>query len=119
MFYRKNSRKITLNFALSAESIVDPEVLKKYFDPEMFLIKITPVNPTLSALKNGMQSYVYEDIKSNRIVSSLRRAGYDVILSIGELEENKIGSNCGQFISAVRNRKATPFESYTYPLEKV
>lgn len=118
-FYRKNSRKITLNFALLPESIIDPGVLRKFFNPEMFLIKITPVNPTVSAIGAGMHSYVYEDIKNSEIVSSLRNANYDVILSIGELEENKIGSNCGQFISAVRQKNAAVLESYTYPLEKV
>ena len=31
---------------------------------------------------------------------ALRDAGYEVLLSIGELEENRIGSNCGQYIQA-------------------
>ena len=119
MFYRKKNRKITLNFALSPESIIDADVLKKLFDPKMFLIKVTPVNPTLSAIENGIHSFIYKDIENSKIVSSLRNADYEVILSIGELEENKIGSNCGQFISAVRQKNAADLESYTYPLEKV
>ena len=109
MFYRKKTRKITLNFALSPESIIDPSVLKKFFDPKIFLIKITPVNPTLSAIENGIHSFIYKDIENSKIVSSLRNADYEVILSIGELEENKIGSNCGQFISAVRQKNAADF----------
>jgi len=28
----------------------------------------------------------------------LRGTGYEVIVSVGELEENKIGSNCGQYL---------------------
>ena len=40
-----------------------------------------------------------DDIEDNSgLVSRLKDAGYDVIISIGNLEENKIGSNCGQFI---------------------
>jgi 23S rRNA (adenine2503-C2)-methyltransferase len=32
------------------------------------------------------------------IVEQLRAHKYDVIVSIGELEENRIGSNCGQYV---------------------
>jgi 23S rRNA (adenine2503-C2)-methyltransferase len=32
------------------------------------------------------------------IVEQLGAHKYDVIVSIGELEENKIGSNCGQYV---------------------
>ena len=32
------------------------------------------------------------------IVRTLADAGYEVIVSIGEVEENEIGSNCGQYV---------------------
>ena len=31
------------------------------------------------------------------MVDEFTREGFEVILSIGEAEENRIGSNCGQF----------------------
>lgn len=100
-FYSSSAnRKITLNFALSTSSIISPEQLLKYFDPDVFLIKITPVNPTLAARDNNVVNQVKGDTPEDEppIAGTLRRAGYDVIVSIGEWEENKIGSNCGQYI---------------------
>jgi 23S rRNA (adenine2503-C2)-methyltransferase len=32
------------------------------------------------------------------VVWELRSAGYEVIVSIGEVEENRVGSNCGQYV---------------------
>jgi 23S rRNA (adenine2503-C2)-methyltransferase len=37
----------------------------------------------------------------------MRSAGYDVILSIGEVEENRIGSNCGQYVTRHLNAGET------------
>jgi len=37
-----------------------------------------------------------------------------VILSIGELEENKIGSNCGQFVQRHLNSPLKIAEAYKY-----
>ena len=57
-FYGDNDRKITLNFALIKGIPLEPDVLSKYFDPETFLIKITPLNPTYQVLKNKLSSYI-------------------------------------------------------------
>ena len=99
-FYRKGDRKITLNFALAEGNPIDAKILSTYFDPEKFLIKITPLNPTYTAKSNGLNSYIREDLNSQKypIVAQLEKEGYQVIVSIGELEENKIGSNCGQYV---------------------
>jgi len=97
-FHRPGERKITLNFALAEGSIIDPLVLSEHFPPADFLIKLTPVNPTYRAARNGIKSGVDPDEPANPVVNGLREAGYDVILSVGELEENAIGSNCGQHI---------------------
>lgn len=100
-FYTKQDRKIVLNFALEKNSPLCCDTLKKHFDPAKFLIKITPINPTIKASMNNIKSYftdgnVEEDYL--KIVESLKNIGFDVILSIGELKENEIGSNCGQYI---------------------
>lgn len=99
-YYQPGDRKITLNFALAEESPVDPEVLLKYFDPAQFLIKITPLNPTYMAVSTGLKSYVDPDNQMDVYpeLVAIRDAGYQVILSIGEQEENQIGSNCGQYV---------------------
>ncbi|ODN30242.1 radical SAM protein [Fervidobacterium thailandense] len=100
-FVKEGDRKITLNFALASENIVIADVIKRYFSPDNFLVKITPVNPTYRALENGLNSDVLGDgrlVKHERFVRELEEAGYEVIISVGELEENKIGSNCGQYV---------------------
>lgn len=98
-FRGAHGRKITLNFALARNAPVDAAVLLTHFDPEHFLIKITPVNPTHRAARNGIVSLISSgDEDAQTELQHLRAAGYDVLLSIGELEENRIGSNCGQFI---------------------
>jgi 23S rRNA (adenine2503-C2)-methyltransferase len=100
-FRECGDRKVTLNFALARGTPIDPDVLLRWFDPEEFLIKITPINPTHRAVTNGIVSHVDPGREEARAeIESLRAAGYEVLLSIGELEENRIGSNCGQFIQA-------------------
>ncbi|MCP4631491.1 MAG: radical SAM protein, partial [candidate division Zixibacteria bacterium] len=118
-FFNEGNRKITLNFALTTESIVDPQILLKYFNPENFLIKITPVNPTFSAKASSIKSLVESENSNCRIADELKEAGYDVIMSIGELEENKIGSNCGQYVQSLREKRKLSEDSYTYPLKTV
>lgn len=93
-------KKITLNFAQVKGYPIDPGILLEYFDPSKFLIKLTPVNPTRKARMLGLVSAIdpHDDYTSSEIIKPLRQAGFDVILSIGELEENRIGSNCGQYV---------------------
>jgi len=101
-FHRKGDRKITLNFALASGSEVDTAAMRDLFDPEKFMVKVTPVNPTRKAKENGVES-VLGPGQECRAINRLREAGFETILSIGELEENAIGSNCGQFIGSGRN----------------
>ena len=53
------------------------------------------------------------------VVDSLKAAGYDVILSIGEWEENQIGSNCGQYIKAFDETCSVPENSYNFKLQNL
>jgi len=118
-FYEKNHRKITLNFALADNIPLEPQVLAKYFSPENFLIKITPINPTYNARKHGLSSEGLLACNRNSLISELKHAGYNVILSIGELEENQIGSNCGQYLENYEIEKEKLGNSYTYQLQSV
>jgi 23S rRNA (adenine2503-C2)-methyltransferase len=119
-FFDEGGKKITLNFAVSSASIIDTEILRRYFDPDIFLIKLTPVNPTYSAKKNKLHSLV--DILGNgnsRLMDELIEAGFEVIVSIGEQEENRIGSNCGQYIQTMLREGGVREDSYCYPLVEV
>ncbi len=122
-FYSPGDRKITLNFALAQEAPVDVKELRKYFSPDLFIIKITPINPTVSAINNRITSYfVTGDSREDTacLIDRLRDAGYEVILSIGDLEENQIGSNCGQYIQKfITNKDAIAKEkAYSYVVKE-
>jgi len=118
-FYNRGGRKITLNFALSTDTIIDQDEMLKYFDPEKFLIKITPVNPTYQSIMNNITSSITPEQTESEIIALLKAAGYDVILSIGEWEENQIGSNCGQLITRYLKEKEKIKDSYTFSVVDV
>jgi 23S rRNA (adenine2503-C2)-methyltransferase len=117
-FYAPGDRKITLNFALARQNPLEADVLKRHFSPEKFLVKITPLNPTYRAAENGLASHVdpHAPDRGDAIVAALRRAGYEVIVSIGEAEENQVGSNCGQYLRAHLEAGRKMEEGYTYPV---
>jgi 23S rRNA (adenine2503-C2)-methyltransferase len=102
-FFDPGGKKITLNFALSTVSIIDPDVLIRYFNPDQFIIKLTPLNPTFKASGNKLLSLITPENSHYEIADQLEEKGYEVILSIGEWEENQIGSNCGQYMQACLN----------------
>ncbi|MCK5131386.1 MAG: radical SAM protein [Candidatus Sabulitectum sp.] len=120
-FYSSGDRKVTLNFALAKGSPLEPEVLLAHFDPEYFLIKITPLNPTYRAMENNLASHIdpASTEKRNDLVENIRDAGYRVIVSIGEQEENRIGSNCGQYLKAHVDSKKSMNAGYTYPISEL
>lgn len=121
-FFCTGDKKITLNFIFSGEMEVSGKVLSDTFDPEKFIIKITPVNPTISAVNNGFNTDLLKVKRQMEVKSAeLKRAGFDVIISIGELEENRIGSNCGQYIGSYLKDEniVSPGDSYSYGLEKI
>ncbi len=99
-WHEPGDRKITLNFALADGLPFAPADLLAHFPPERFLLKITPVNPTRNSARHGLRSAVdAERPGENRwLLDRCAEAGYDHILSIGELAENQVGSNCGMYL---------------------
>jgi 23S rRNA (adenine2503-C2)-methyltransferase len=117
-FFKPGDRKITLNFALLQNAPIDADELLRHFHPEIFLIKLTPVNPTHRALQNRLRSLLPES-DSRHIVDPLRTSGYEVIVSIGELEDNSIGSNCGQYVMMHRSVAVPLPSAYTYDVRHI
>lgn len=117
-FFRPGDRKITLNFALAQGMPLEAQALLRHFDPQKFLVKITPLNPTYRAAEHRLVSYV-DACQNNHadLVNALTAAGYDVIVSIGEVEENHIGSNCGQFLRTHLAANAPIEAGYTYQVQ--
>ncbi len=103
-FHRPGDRKVALNFALARGFPVDPARLADLFDPDKFMVKLTPVNPTERSDLHGLDTVLSaadagatDDLKAR-----LLDLGLDTIVSIGEPEEIAIGSNCGQLVRAQR-----------------
>jgi len=117
-FYDEDGKKIVLNFALAENAIIESDVLLKYFSPEKFIIKITPVNPTYQMKKNKIIS-VLPQSEGNKIISELQNSGYKVIVSIGDMEENFIGSNCGQYLSSYKMKNTEIEGAYTYDIQRI
>jgi 23S rRNA (adenine2503-C2)-methyltransferase len=117
-YYEVGDRKVTLNFALAQDIPVDAEMLRSYFDPQLFLVKITPLNPTYRARDNNLKSYIDtdDDEAQYKIVNDLEDVGFQVIVSIGALEENYIGSNCGQYVRRHLEQRHDLEAGYTYPI---
>lgn len=94
-------RKITLNFALT-EAEIDADLLRRLFNPEHFLCKITPMHHTRACVQNGLITndgydayYPYADVESR-----LKAAGFDVIVFIPSHEEDESRITCGNAILA-------------------
>lgn len=92
-------RKIALNFALT-DSEIDAKQLIKYFDPQYFLCKITPMHITNACVDNQLitkdgyeKYYPYKNVEE-----SLKAVGYDVIVFVPSKEEDESRITCGNAI---------------------
>ena len=96
---RPQGRKITLNFAVAAYEI-DPAVLLRWFDPEHYVIKLTPMHKTTSCAESGIETpgdyteyHPYQQYEHD-----LRVAGYDVLVFIASEYEDLGRITCGNAI---------------------
>lgn len=112
-FYQSGDRKLTLNFAVTEGFPVEPAVIYRYFNPVYFMIKLTPVNPTHKVKENNLASAIIpEEPQTGQLLADrFVEFGYETVLSIGEAEENQIGSNCGEFVSSQHSYRAYPKHS--------
>lgn len=94
-------RKITLNFAV-ADYTVDSNVLLRWFPPEWYICKLTPMHKTASAEENGIHTIgdyttpePYLDLELR-----LQRAGYETLVFIASRDEDLGRITCGNAILA-------------------
>jgi 23S rRNA (adenine2503-C2)-methyltransferase len=92
-------RKITLNFAVAGYEI-DANKLKSLFDPKKFVVKLTPMHKTSSALQNDIKTtgdyttfYPYKHIEEQ-----LKAVGFDVLVFIASDDEDLGRITCGNAI---------------------
>lgn len=98
-FEMPRGRKITLNFAV-ANYEVNAEKLRELFFPEKFIVKLTPMHKTHTALENGIETngdyttmYPYRHIEED-----LKRVGFDVLVFIASEYEDLGRITCGNAI---------------------
>lgn len=94
------SRKYCLNFAYATGSIIDARRLAALFDPDKFMVKITPIHNNGACRKNGIEtvggydSYApYADIEASLIAT-----GFDVLVFIPSMDEEDGLVTCGNAV---------------------
>ena len=107
-FYSTGDRKIGLNFALARDVPFQAETIKRWFDPSVFCVKLTPVNPTERGRENGVETVLRSEREEalEESMRDLRGWGYDVVLSVGDAGEDEIGSNCGQAVRFLATKQS-------------
>lgn len=107
-YFRPGDRKVTLNFIVMQDYPIDPEMLAEIFNPDNFAVKLTPLNPTATADRNGLITALtpVDNTRAVELSLQLRDFGFDTIVSIGAPEENSIGSNCGQLAYATASESS-------------
>jgi 23S rRNA (adenine2503-C2)-methyltransferase len=103
-------RKYCLNFALADDYIVDAEYLLSLFDPDYWMVKITPIHNNtacnINGIKttNGYNSFTpYKEIEQQLV-----NVGYDVIVFVPSLDEEDGLVTCGNLVlsgNSVKTRK--------------
>lgn len=95
-----NGRKYALNFALADNYIVNAEKLASLFNPNKFMVKITPLHKTQSCNTNGIVTTdgydaftPYQNVESN-----LKNVGFDVIVFVPSYDEDLGLITCGNAI---------------------
>lgn len=102
-------RKYTLNFAVTKDTILDAERLTQLFDPKKFIVKITPIHETNSAVKNGFDvTTSYDDYDVYRqFERPLVEMGWDVIVFVPSHEEDSDRITCGNALIAAKQIQKT------------
>lgn len=94
-----SGRKVTLNFAVAGYQI-NPEILLRHFNPADYIIKLTPMHKTNTAVDNGIKTsgdyttmWPYAEHEC-----ALKQAGYDVLVFIASEYEDLGRITCGNAI---------------------
>jgi 23S rRNA (adenine2503-C2)-methyltransferase len=97
-------RKFTLNFAVTSKSVLDVDLMNKYFDKEKCIVKITPIHETHEAIDND-----YEIVKDFDVYEQFEKPlvedGWDVIVFVPSEEEDKDRITCGNSLIAVNTKE--------------
>lgn len=94
-------RKIALNFIVGPYT-VDPDELVRWFSPEYYMVKLTPVHKTKRCVRADLVTpgdYTSHEPYA-QLEESLKAVGYDVLVFMASVEEDLGRITCGNAILA-------------------
>lgn len=96
---RPEGRKITLNFAVAGYT-VDCDYLAKLFTPDYYIIKLTPMHKTKTALQNKIETagdYTQHE-PYEKLELRFQKAGFETLVFIASHDEDDGLITCGNAI---------------------
>jgi 23S rRNA (adenine2503-C2)-methyltransferase len=90
-------RKYCLNFAYSTDFIVDAQKLRSLFDPDKFMVKITPIHNCTSCVENGIETVggYHSYLPYKQVEEEMKAAGFDVLVFVPSMDEEQGLVTCG------------------------
>lgn len=94
------SRKYCLNFAYSTNFEIDASIIGKFFDPDKFMCKITPIHNNNACTENNIQTINgYDSYRPyEKPENALKAAGFDVLVFVPSMDEEDGLVTCGNLI---------------------
>jgi 23S rRNA (adenine2503-C2)-methyltransferase len=94
------SRKYCLNFAFSTDYEIDAQHLVGLFNPDKFMVKITPIHNNNACRENGIKTVDgYESFAPyRRAEEDLVQVGFDVLVFVPSIDEEDGLVTCGNAI---------------------
>lgn len=94
------SRKYCLNFAFSTDFEIDANKVKRLFDPEKFMVKITPIHNNTACRENGIETVGgYQTFAPySKAEQDLIAAGFDVLVFVPSMDEEQGLVTCGNAV---------------------
>lgn len=99
--------KYKLDFHITKDSIIDPDIIDRLFDKNKFEIKLTPIHTTFNAQDNGF--IVTSEYESYDIFAPIERSfldkGWDVAVYLDKKGEDSDSLTCGHLLlSNIRDK---------------
>lgn len=94
------SRKYCLNFAYSTDFEIDAKKVASLFDPDKFMVKITPIHNNNACRENGIATLGGYDSWTpyKKPEEALKREGFDVLVFVPSLDEEDGLVTCGNAV---------------------
>ena len=94
------SRKYCLNFAFSTDFEIDAQKVRRLFDPDKFMCKITPIHNNNACKENHIETVNgYTSFAPySQAENDLKEAGFDVLVFVPSIDEEDGLVTCGNAI---------------------